>query len=58
MIHYFVTLNLVDAIVLLVCILNFFFFSEIDLSFPHREVQIQRGIDPKDLFTLEEEIGR
>lgn len=32
--------------------------GEIELSFPHREVQIQRGVDPKDLYILEEEIGR
>ncbi|CAG9865306.1 unnamed protein product [Phyllotreta striolata] len=32
--------------------------GEIELSFPYREVQIKRGVDPKDLYTLEEEIGR
>ncbi|XP_028141265.1 myosin light chain kinase, smooth muscle [Diabrotica virgifera virgifera] len=32
--------------------------GEVQLSFPHREVQIQRGKDPKDFYTLEEEIGR
>ncbi|KAG5889214.1 hypothetical protein JTB14_018637 [Gonioctena quinquepunctata] len=32
--------------------------GEINLSFPHREVQIQRGADPKDSYILETEIGR
>ncbi|XP_057666352.1 myosin light chain kinase family member 4-like [Diorhabda carinulata] len=32
--------------------------GEIELSFPHRTVQIQRGVDPKELYILEEEIGR
>nr|XP_023025574.1 myosin light chain kinase, smooth muscle-like [Leptinotarsa decemlineata] len=32
--------------------------GEVSLSFPHRDVQIQRGVDPKDLYSLESEIGR
>ncbi|CAH1119226.1 unnamed protein product [Phaedon cochleariae] len=32
--------------------------GEIQLSFPYRDVQIQRGVDPKDTFILESEIGR
>lgn len=34
------------------------FFTEIELSFPNRDVIIKRDIDPKDEYTLEEEIGR
>ncbi|ENN75369.1 hypothetical protein YQE_08144, partial [Dendroctonus ponderosae] len=32
--------------------------EEVELSFPYRDVQIKRNIDPKDEYTLEEEIGR
>ncbi|XP_066142004.1 myosin light chain kinase, smooth muscle-like isoform X1 [Euwallacea fornicatus] len=32
--------------------------GEIELSFPYRDVQIRREIDPKEEYALEEEIGR
>ncbi|XP_018325724.1 myosin light chain kinase, smooth muscle isoform X2 [Agrilus planipennis] len=32
--------------------------KEVQLSFPYRDVQIKRGLDPKDFYDLEEEIGR
>ncbi|KAJ8982945.1 hypothetical protein NQ317_005260, partial [Molorchus minor] len=32
--------------------------GEIQLSFPYRDAQIKRGVDPKDEYILEEEIGR
>ncbi|XP_050303008.1 myosin light chain kinase, smooth muscle-like [Anthonomus grandis grandis] len=32
--------------------------GEVDLSFPYRDVQIKRNIDPEDEYSLEEEIGR
>ncbi|KAJ3664635.1 hypothetical protein Zmor_000188 [Zophobas morio] len=32
--------------------------GEVQLSFPYRNVQIQKGVDPKELYELEEEIGR
>lgn len=32
--------------------------GEIDLSFPYRDVKIKRNADPKEEYTLEEEIGR
>ncbi|XP_044259471.1 myosin light chain kinase, smooth muscle-like [Tribolium madens] len=32
--------------------------GEVQLSFPYRNVQIQRGVDPKELYELESEIGR
>lgn len=35
-----------------------YFFTEIELSFPYRDVIIKRDIDPKDEYSLEEEIGR
>ncbi|KAJ8921523.1 hypothetical protein NQ315_003141 [Exocentrus adspersus] len=31
---------------------------KVDLSFPYRDVQIKRGVDPKDEYILESEIGR
>lgn len=32
--------------------------GEVQLSFPYRDVQIRKGIDPKELYDLETEIGR
>ncbi|XP_060526795.1 death-associated protein kinase 2 [Cylas formicarius] len=32
--------------------------GEIELSFPYRDVQIKRNVDPKDEYTLEDEVGR
>ncbi|XP_065169412.1 myosin light chain kinase, smooth muscle-like [Atheta coriaria] len=32
--------------------------GEVALSFPYRDVQIRKNIDPKDLYDLQEEIGR
>ncbi|KAF5286331.1 hypothetical protein FQA39_LY04229 [Lamprigera yunnana] len=32
--------------------------GELDLSFPHRTVQIKRGVDPKEFYELITEIGR
>lgn len=32
--------------------------GEIQLSFPYRDVQIRRGVDPKEEYLLEAEIGR
>lgn len=31
---------------------------EVELSFPYRDVQIQRGIDPKNIYDMESELGR
>lgn len=33
-------------------------FAEIELSFPYRDVVIKRGVDPKQFYELETEIGR
>lgn len=33
-------------------------FSEVELSFPYRDVQIKRGVDAKQFYDLESEIGR
>ncbi|XP_068910132.1 myosin light chain kinase, smooth muscle-like [Tenebrio molitor] len=32
--------------------------GEVQLSFPYRDVHIQRGVDPKELYDLETEVGR
>ncbi|XP_044756133.1 myosin light chain kinase, smooth muscle isoform X2 [Coccinella septempunctata] len=32
--------------------------SKIELSFPYRDVQIKRGVDPKEEYNLQEELGR
>ncbi|CAH1128507.1 unnamed protein product [Ceutorhynchus assimilis] len=32
--------------------------GEVELSFPYRDVQIKRNLDPKDEYSLEEEVGR
>ncbi|KAF2901400.1 hypothetical protein ILUMI_04777 [Ignelater luminosus] len=32
--------------------------GEVELSFPYRNVQIRRGVDPKELYELTTEIGR
>lgn len=32
--------------------------GEVELSFPYRDVQIKRNVDPKETYTLDEEIGR
>ncbi|KAL3276532.1 hypothetical protein HHI36_011907 [Cryptolaemus montrouzieri] len=32
--------------------------NEVQLSFPYRDVQIKRGLDPKEEYDLQEELGR
>nr|CAH7744602.1 unnamed protein product [Callosobruchus chinensis] len=32
--------------------------GEVELSFPYRDVKIRRGEDPKDFYTLDDEVGR
>lgn len=38
--------------------LDFSCLPEIELSFPYREVKIRKGVDPKENYDLESEIGR
>lgn len=34
------------------------YLAEIELSFPYRDVKIKKGVDPRDIYDLESELGR
>lgn len=40
------------------CFVKIYIFPEVELSFSYRDVKIKRGVDPKEIYELESEIGR